>query len=180
MFTTRKQEKARKSRGHGMLPDIENLDVMLSGRDFDREKSEDSILARRPESVSYNASENNEENPHLDTRENRSCNSANNGQNSAGTSPSAEFNRLSDEIQSRISREMDELMNSFSVQIQRAINDAINNQVLPQIQNAFKAGSGHVTQRGWNLPAERPEYDAEDCGNEKIRSNSRSELVRNC
>ena len=40
---------------------------------------------------------------------------------------------------------MDEMMNSVSVKIQRAINDAISNQVLPQIQNAIMAGSGHVT-----------------------------------
>ena len=47
---------------------------------------------------------------------------------------------------------MEEMMNSVSVQIQRSINDAISNQILPQIQNAFKAGSGHVTQNGWNVP----------------------------
>ena len=70
-------------------------------------------------------------------------------------------------------------MNSVSFQVQRAISDAINNQVMPQIQIAFKAGSGHVAQKGWNFPAERPEYDAEDCRNEKFRSNSRSELIRN-
>ena len=63
---------------------------------------------------------------------------------------------------------MDEMMKSVSVQIQRAISDAINNQVLPQIQNAFKAGSGHVTQKGWNVPVERSEYNAEDYRNEKI------------
>ena len=40
---------------------------------------------------------------------------------------SAEINRLSSELNSRISREMDEMMNSVSVQIQRAINDAISN-----------------------------------------------------
>ena len=71
------------------------------------------------------------------------------------------------------------MMNSVSVQIQRANNDAISNQVLPQIQNAFKAGSRHVTQMGWNVPAERPEYIAEDYRNEKIRSKSRSEFSRN-
>ena len=37
------------------------------------------------------------------------------------------------------------MMNSVSVQIQRAIYDAISNQVLPQIQNVIVAGSGHVT-----------------------------------
>ena len=31
---------------------------------------------------------------------------------------------------------MNEVMNNVSVQIQRAIDDAISNQVLPQIQNA--------------------------------------------
>ena len=58
----------------------------------------------------------------------------------AGTSSSAEFKRLSSELNSRISREMDEIMNSVSVQIQRPINDAISSQVLPQIQKDFKAG----------------------------------------
>ena len=70
-------------------------------------------------------------------------------------------------------------MNSVSVQIQRAINDAISNQILPQNQNALKAGSGQLTQKGWNVAAERPEYDAEDYRNERIRSNSKSEPVRN-
>ena len=35
---------------------------------------------------------------------------------------------------------MNEMMNSVIVQIQRAINDAISNQVMPPIQNAFKDG----------------------------------------
>ena len=51
---------------------------------------------------------------------------------------------------------MDEMMKSVSVQIQRAVSDAINNQVLPQIQNAFKPVSGHVTHKGYNVPIERP------------------------
>ena len=109
----------------------------------------------------------------------KSSNSADHGQNSAGASSSAEINILSGEINSRISREMDELMNSVSVQIQRSISDAINNQVLPQIQNAFKAGSGHVAQKGWTVPTERLEYVAEVFRNDKIRSNSRSEPIRN-
>ena len=53
-------------------------------------------------------------------------------------------------------------MNSVSVQIQRAINDAISNQVLPQIQNAIKAGSGRMTRYGWDVPSERPEVNSED------------------
>ena len=61
--------------------------------------------------------------------------------NSINANSSAEINRLSMELNSRISREMDEMMNSVSVQIQRAINDTISNQVLPQIQNVVLAGS---------------------------------------
>ena len=151
---------------------------MLAGNHFDREESADSILARRPESASCNASDN-EGNPHFNTRENRSGNSTDRGQNSTGASSSAEFDKLSGELNLRISREMEEMMNSVSVQIQRAINDAISNQILPQNQNALKAGSGQLTQKGWNVAAERPEYDAEDYRNERIRSNSKSEPVRN-
>ena len=40
------------------------------------------------------------------------------------------------------------MMNSVSVQIQNAMIDAISSQVLPQIQNAIMAVSGHVTQKG--------------------------------
>ena len=63
---------------------------------------------------------------------------------------------------------MDEMNNSVSVQIQRATNDAISisNYMLPQIQNAFKAGLGQRTQKGRNVPAETPEYDTEDSRND--------------
>ena len=70
-------------------------------------------------------------------------------------------------------------MKSFSVQIQRAINDAISNQILPQIPNAFKARSGQTTQKGWDVPTERPEYDTEDCRDDTIRCNSNNELIHN-
>ena len=62
-------------------------------------------------------------------------------------------------------------MNSGSVQIQRAINDAISNQVLPQIQNVVMAGSGHVTRKGWNVVAERPEPNPEVQRNLNARNN---------
>ena len=57
-----------------MMSDIQNLDVMLGGNHFDREESEDNILARRPESTNCNASDN-EESLHLNTREDKSSNS---------------------------------------------------------------------------------------------------------
>ena len=52
MSTTRKQKKARKSRGLEVLSDIENLDVMLGENQFNgmsREESLDSNSAERPE-----------------------------------------------------------------------------------------------------------------------------------
>ena len=52
-------------------------------------------------------------------------------------------------------------MNSVSVQIQRAMNDAISNQVLPQILNVVLVASGHVTRKGCNVSAERPEHNPE-------------------
>ena len=71
-------------------------------------------------------------------------------------------------------------MNSVSVQIQRAINDAYSRQVLPQIQNVLMAGSGHMTQKGWNVPGEGPEIDPDVRRGENSRNNLRSERVRNC
>ena len=75
MPITRKQKKARKSKGQDMLSDKENLDKMLGGSHFDREESGDSILARRPRSDNGDVSENNEENLHPNTRKSRSGNS---------------------------------------------------------------------------------------------------------
>ena len=57
MHTTRKQKKARKSRGLETLSDIENVDVMLGENHFNgmrRQESSDSNSARRPESATSN------------------------------------------------------------------------------------------------------------------------------
>ena len=61
MPTTRKQKKARKSRGLEMLSDIENLDIMLGENHFDtreREGSLNSNLPRGSRSFASNESEN--------------------------------------------------------------------------------------------------------------------------
>ena len=71
---------------------------------------------------------------------------------------------------------MDEMMSNVDTLIQRAINEAISSQVLPQIQNVIMAGSGRETRRGWEVPVERSEANAEeqripnakaDCRNEQ-------------
>ena len=64
-------------------------------------------------------------------------------------------------------------------QIQRAISEAINEQVLPQTQATLRSGQGQVPCKGWNVPAERPEYGPEDAINRKFRSSYRDEFPRN-
>ena len=54
MSTTRKQIKARKSRGAEMLSDIENLDIMLGGNHLEREGIEYRDSNRKPGCHSYN------------------------------------------------------------------------------------------------------------------------------
>ena len=51
---------------------------------------------------------------------------------------------------------------------------------MPQIQNAPRAGSGHLKQNRWNVTTERPEINPEDYSSEKTKSNSRSETTREC
>ena len=134
-----------------MLSGIENPDIMLGENHLntgERGESLNSNLARRPESVVSNDFENDDENTHVSPRVINSGISADFDHNSATANSSAENNRLSLELSSRLSREMDEMMNSVSVQIQRANNEAISNQVLPQVQNALQSGSGQRTKNG--------------------------------
>ena len=153
---------------------------MLGGRHSEREESVNNNPARRPESMNSNLFEDNEANLYLNPGESDSGDNAGLGENSTSANSSAEIDRLSSELNSSMSREMDEMMNSVSAQIQRAINDAISSQVLPQIPNALRAGSGHTTQRGWNIPTERPEMRmrTELLRNEKSRNSSKSERVQ--
>ena len=182
MPTTRKQKKARKSRGLEMLSDIENIDIMLGENHLnarEREGSLDSNLPRRSRSFASNESEDENGNVGRNQGNNYSRTNVEYDQNSATANSSAEINRLSSELNSRISREMDEMMNSVSVQIQRAISDAISTQVLPQIQNVMMAGSGHGTRKVWSVPSERPELNSETQQNLNVKNNSRNEQDEN-
>ena len=177
MPTTRKQKKARKSRGLEMLSEIENLDIMLGENRFDtreREGSLNSNLSRRSRSFASNESVNEDGNMSRNQRTTNSRINVEFDRNSAMGNSSAEINRLSSELNSRISRELDEVMNSVSVQIQRAISDAISTQRLPQIQNVIMAGSGHGTKRGWDVPSERPEPISEVQRNSNAKSTLRN------
>ena len=178
MPTTRKQKKARKSRGLEILSDIENLDIMLGENHFNdmrRDESIDGTSIRKQESVTSNNLENEDMNLHSDHRNPETGTSAGYDRITASVDSQAEINKLSFELNSRISREMDEMMNSVSSQIQRAISDAINHQVLPQIQNVIMAGSGQETRRGWERSDEIPESYSEVQYNAKTRTTLNNE-----
>ena len=162
------------SRGLEMLSDIENIDIMLGENHFtarEREGSLNSNLPRRSRSFASNESENENGNVARNQRNDHSRTNTEYDQNSVTANSSAEINRLSSELNSRISREMDKMMKSVSVQIQRAISDAISTQVLPQIQNIIMAGSGHGTRKGWDVSAERPELNSEVQRNLNAKNN---------
>ena len=181
MPTTRRQKKARKSRGIEMLSDIENLDIMLGENHFnrnERDESDSSNFGRRPDSASADELENNGENRYSATRDIDPSDNAECGRISIGGNSSAEINKLSSELNSRLSRELDDMMCSVNSQIQRAISDAISNQILPQIQSALSAGSGHSTQNRWNVLPERPEVNSEGLQNINPKDSSASKL--NC
>ena len=178
MPTTRKQKKTRKSRGLEILSDIENLDIMLGGDRYngtERERSLDSNSVRRRESVISNNLDNEGESLFSNCRNDEPRTNADLGQNSAEENSLAEINRLSSELNSRISLEMDEMMNNVGTQIQRAINEAINSQVLPQIQNVRMAGSGRETRRGWEVPVERSEANTEEQRKPNAKADCRNE-----
>ena len=165
-----------------MLSDIENLDIMLGENHFDtreREGSLNSNLPRRSRSFGSNESENEDGNIGRNQRNIKSRTNTECDPDSVTGNSSAEINRLSSELNFRISREMDEMMNSVNVQIQRAISDAISTQVLPQIQNVIMAGSGHGTREGWDVPSERPELTSEVQRNLSARNNLRNEQDEN-
>ena len=178
MPTTRKQKKARKSRGLEILSDIEKFDIMLDENHFnetEKDESLDSASVRIHDSVMNNNLENEGGSSFSNHMNSNARTNAVNGQNSSDVSSQAEINKLSSELNSRKSREKDEMMNSVSVQIQRAINDAISNQVLPQIQNVIFAGSGRVTRKRWDVSTERPEINPEVQRNLNARNNMRNE-----
>ena len=178
MPTTRKQKKARKSREADMLSDIENFDVMLGGNHLEREESEISNHGRRPESPSYDTLLNQNGNSHPHSHETEIKTYAQDGHSSREVDSGSEFNRLSGDLNQRITREMSDIMSSVSSQIQRAINEAISVQILPQIQATLKSGQGHMPERRWENPARRPEYRSEEALDRGFRSDSRDECYR--
>ena len=81
----------------------------------------------------------------------------------------------------RITQEINDLIRSVSSQIKMAISEAINEQVLPQIQATLRSGQEQVPSRGWEVPGRRPgcRCRSEEVPNCKFRSSLRDEFPRN-
>ena len=166
-----------------MLSGIENLDIMLGENHFGRNERDESVSsnqARRPESSFGDEYENNVENTQLDAREAGLGSSADYGRNSTGGASSAEINRLTSELNSRLSREPDDMMSSVNPHIQRAISDAISDQIFPQSQSVQNAELGQSTLNKWNVPSERPGMNPEVLQSANLRNNLTSKPNRPC
>ena len=168
--TLKQESRARKSREAKMLSELKNRDIMLDSNHFERKDSEFRNSAIRPKIPNYDA--------FLDCNTKCRTNSSENEirlfagicHNSAEIGSSSKINRLSGELNQRITLEMNRLMNIVSLQTQMAIREAIIEHALPQIQASLKSGSGQMPPKGWNFPTKRPEYRSEGKLNRRIRS----------
>ena len=133
MPSTRKQKaKARKSRELDLLSDYGNMDIMLGdGNSSSIERELDSLInvPDRPQDFQSfpnreNSFQENEirdiDNRNEPIREDRLIES---------------INILSGEMNARMSREMKTMMDLMHTQISRAINSAISERIIPEIQN---------------------------------------------
>ena len=130
--TRRQKAKARKSRELDMLSDYDNMDVMLGdGNSNSIERELDSLInvpdGRRDYRSFPNRENSSQEN------EIRDINNQNEPVREERLIES--INTLSGEMNARMSREMETMMDFMQNQISRAINCAISEIIIPEIQN---------------------------------------------
>ena len=130
--TRRQKAKARKSRELDMLSDYGNMDIMLGdGNSNSIERELDSLINvpdRQQNFQSFpnreNSSQENEirdiDNRNEPVREDRLIET---------------INTLSGEMNARLSREMEAMMDLMHTQSSRAISSAISERIIPEIQN---------------------------------------------
>ena len=127
MPTTKKQKsKARKSKEADVLSDIENLDIMFGSNHLEREESNFSNSVHRPECPRYNALVNHDVSSHSNSREDKIRGYTRNSRVSREVDSSSEINRMSGDLNQRITQQMNDFMSSVSSQSQRVISEAIN------------------------------------------------------
>ena len=69
-------------------------------------------------------------------------------------------------------------MSTVRSQIQGAMNVAINDQILLQIEATLRSGQGQMPERRWKVPARRQGFSSEEALNRRFRSSSRDECNR--
>ena len=103
---------------------------------------------------------------------------AQNGQSLRESDSNRDFNKLSGELNKIITQEMEDFMSSVSSHIQRAVNEAISDQILPQIQATLRSGQGRMPERRWEVPVRGQACRSEEALDRRLRSNSRDEFPR--
>ena len=135
--TRRQKAKARKSREMDMMSDFENLDVMLGNSNNNPIERE---LAEAIDQSSAHGDADTHtylENEYRDYQHENDVLRQNEIRNS--------FETFSNEFNLRLSQEMDSMMSMMHNQINRAVTTAINERVIPEIQNIANSMSsmGH-------------------------------------
>ena len=111
-----------------------------------KRKVKPSNFDRKRDSPCYDTSVNQNTNSHSNSLEAELRTYTQNVQKFRGTDSNCVLNRLSGELNQRRTQEMGDFMSTVSSHIQRAINEAISDQMLPQIQNTIESGQGRMPE----------------------------------
>ena len=141
--TRRQKAKARKSRELDMLFDYGNMDIMLGdGNSNSIERELDSLINAPDRQQDFQSFPNRENSSQ--ENEIRDIDSRNEPIGEGRLIES--INTLSGEMNARMSREMESMIGIMQTQITRAINSAISERIIPEIQNMM--GSSTLVQQG--------------------------------
>ena len=142
-YTTRQKAKARKSRELDMLSDYGNMDIMLGDGNSNSIERELDSLINVPDRQQYLHSFPNRENS---SQENEIRNIDNRNEPIGEGRLMESINTLSGEMNARMSREMESMMDFMQTQISRAINSVISERIIPEIQSMM--GNSVLAQHG--------------------------------
>ena len=159
------------------MSDLEKITLIVGSLPFEREESDCNDLTRRPDSQSCENSAERNSYSNSNSRENEIKGLAGNGHSTSEIGSNNNFNRLTGEIYQRLTQEMNGLMDSFNLEIQRAMNVAINEQVFSSIQASFRALNEQTTEREGNARRERSERISKNAFRHNIRFSNRDERL---
>ena len=142
------------------MSDLENMDVMLGSPHFNEIDTENRSLNGNSEPREGSSNDN----------EIRTYNRANSHRGpEISETKERKLENMANEMNSRISQELDGLLFTVNTQVQRVIDNAISAQILPQIQTVFRAANG-------NGPSEGPDSGAEGLNRSANMTSSRNDV----